>query len=221
MSHTLYATFARPEDAEKAAGALLDHGARAEDLSVVREPGEGFTAVTEPKATASNVAIAANEDVTVVPAPTGSVYRTETARTSDIEDVAEHGITTTTAGDAGAGAIQGTIIGVGLGAVVAIASLIVPGVGFVLGAGALASAIGGIAATAGAGAAAGAIVGYLKDMGVDDQVASEYGQTVESGGAVLAVNVPSGELDEAVAEAILGKYAATNVNRYAARGYVA
>lgn len=218
MSHTLYATFARPEDAEKAAGALLDHGARAEDLSVVRNPSEGFSSVTEPRTTASNVSITDGDDVTATPAASTEVAG---PRTEKIEDVAEHGITTTTAGDAGAAAVQGTIIGAGVGAVIAIASLIVPGVGFVLGAGALASAIGGIAATAGAGAAAGAIVGYLKDMGVDDQVATEYGQTVESGGAVLAVNVPTGNVDEAAAESILSKYAATNVNRYASRGYVA
>lgn len=239
MSHTLYATFANPEDAEKAAGALLDHGVRGEDLSVVRRDGEGYTAATAPTTTASNV-VADPLAVTVSeqnPSPVGSVYgvppdpvdrtaaRVDLAngemRDEDAEDVAKHGITTTTPGDVGAGAIKGSLVGAGIGAVAALAVLIVPGVGLVLGAGALASALGGIAATAGAGAAAGALVGYLKDMGVDDQVATEYGKTVESGGAVLAVTVPSGEVGEAEAEAVLSKYGATNVNRYASRGYAA
>ena len=76
-------------------------------------------------------------------------------------------------------------------------------------------------ATAGAGAAAGAIVGYLKDMGVDEETAGEYEETVQSGGAILALTVPSGSVDELAAHALLDKYGATNVNRYSARGYAA
>ena len=72
----------------------------------------------------------------------------------------------------------------------------VPGLGIVIGAGALASALGGVAATAGAGAAAGAIVGYLKENGIDDETADEYEEAVASGGAILAVTVPSGTVDE-------------------------
>ncbi len=222
MSNTLYATFSNPEEAEKAAGALLDHGVKPEDLSIVRKHLEGFTPITTPATTASNVLLAS--DAPIEPAITGSVYGTtptETTTAEDIEDVAKHGITTTTAGDMGAGAVRGSLVGVGIGAIAAIAALIVPGVGIVLGAGALASALGGVIATAGAGAAAGAIVGYLKDMGVDDQIASEYGQTIDEGGSILAVSVPSGGVEEAEVTAVLNKYAATNVNRYESRTYVA
>ena len=238
MSNTIYATFSNPEDAEKAAGALLDHGVRPEDLSVVRRHEEGFTPVTAPVATTSNVPLSADPAITALQASTpqsaGSVYGTDTTfareeaangvyepTDEDVDDVAKYGVTTTTAGDAAAGAIKGSMGGAGIGTIAAIAALIVPGVGIVLGLGALATAIGGIAATAGAGAAAGAIVGYLKDMGVDDQLANEYGDTVEGGGAILAVTVPSGNVDEVEATAVLNKYAATNVNRYASRTYVA
>ncbi|RYG21608.1 hypothetical protein EON82_18515 [bacterium] len=242
MSNTIYATFANPEDAERAAGALLDHGVRPEDLSVVRRHHDGFTPMTEPTASASNVpldtdvvavgtkpltpppvegsvygAIPDSADSTVRTPVTAEVYDTE----DDVEETAKHGITTTTAADASAGAVKGGLVGAGIGAIAAIAALIVPGVGLVMGAGALAAALGGIAATAGAGAAAGAIVGYLKDMGVDEQVATTYSEAVEGGGAILAVTVPSGNVDEAEATAVLNKYAATNVNRYASRGYVA
>jgi hypothetical protein len=223
MSNTLYATFSNPEAAEKAAGALLDHGVRPEDLSVVRKHHDGFTPVTSPTATASDVLLTSGSPIE--PGVTGSIYGTEPVvarrEESDIEDVAKHGITTTTAGDAGAGAVKGSLVGAGIGAIAVLAALIVPGVGIVLGAGALASALGGVIASAGAGAAAGAIVGYLKDMGVDDQLATEYGETIEEGGAILAVSVPSGEVDEAEVSAVLNKYAATNVNRYESRTYVA
>lgn len=79
---------------------------------------------------------------------------------------AKHGISTTTPEDAGSGAVKGAGIGLGLGAVAAIASLLVPGIGLVTGAGALATALGGAALTAGAGAIAGGVTGYLKDQGV-------------------------------------------------------
>jgi hypothetical protein len=243
MSNTIYATFSNPEDAEKAAGALLDHGVLPEDLSVVRRNHDGFTAVTEPATTASNVPLD-TDVVALTPSPVmtppieGSVYGAvpdsvnTTIKTpistaevyetvDDVETTAKHGITTTTPADAGAGAVTGGLVGAGIGAIAAIAALIVPGVGLVMGAGALAAALGGIAATAGAGAAAGAIVGYLKDMGVDEQVATTYSEAVEGGGAILAVTVPSGNVDEEEVNAVLNKYAATNVNRYAARGYVA
>jgi hypothetical protein len=141
-----------------------------------------------------------------------------TDSTRDTEDQAKSGISTTTPGDAGAGAIKGAGWGLGVGAIAALASLIVPGVGLVLGGGALAAALGAVAASTGAGAAAGAVAGYLKDQGVDDVVANEYETTVTGGGAVVAVTVPSGSCSEAEAREVLTKYGATNINAYAPRG---
>ena len=223
MSETLYATFSLPEEAEKAAGALLDRGVRAEDLSVVKTPGPGESVGTAPSVVASNV-VHSPGPASAEPGPSGSVYGV----TPEPEDAGQRSVEidepkddTTATEDAKAGAIKGSMIGAGLGAVAVLAALVVPGVGFVLGAGALASAIAGVAATAGAGAATGAIVGYLKDMGVDEEVAGEYGHAIQQGGAVLAVTLPSGEVDEAEAAALLREHGATNVNHYAARGYVA
>ena len=140
-----------------------------------------------------------------------------TDSTRDTEDQAKTGISTTTPGDAGAGAIKGAGWGLGVGAIAALASLMVPGVGLVLGGGALAAALGAVAASTGAGAAAGAVAGYLKDQGVDDMVANEYETTVTGGGAVVAVTVPSGRCSEAEAREVLTKYGATNINAYAPR----
>jgi hypothetical protein len=144
--------------------------------------------------------------------------------TDDTDLAAKHGISTTTAADAGAGAVKGAGIGLGVGALAALAALMVPGFGLVVGGGALAAALGGVAATAGAGAAAGAVTGYLKDQGMEDHVVTDYSDAVTSGGALLAVHLPSGDVDEATARTVLDKYGATNVNTYAttsSSGYMA
>jgi len=158
-------------------------------------------------------------------ANTGAVY-TDTADNeamdrSDLdtedrgtESAAKHGISTTTAGDAESGALKGAGWGLGLGILGIIASLAVPGVGWVAGGGALATAIGGAIGTTIGGAIAGGVTGYLKDQGVPDTVAANYSKDVENGGALLAVTVPSNNVDAGTAEQILGKYGATNVSSY-------
>jgi len=125
---------------------------------------------------------------------------------------AKTGISTTTPADAGAGAAKGAGIGLGIGVVAGIASLFVPGIGLVFGGGALAGALAGAAATTAAGAVAGGVTGYLKDQGMSEELASSYHGTVQSGGAILAVAVPSGSVDEATAMQIVSKYGAADVH---------
>jgi hypothetical protein len=279
MANTIYAAFADPGLAEKAAGALLDHGARNEDISVLRshdpdrdkdhwykhdsghravapdldntrggaagtsrvsgdplgEPRMESTTGTEYGATNANLSETRGIDETRTAGygTTGErVERTDYERTeredrdnpadeADVESTAKSGITTTTAGDAGSGAVKGAGVGLGVGALAALWALFVPGIGLVLGGGALAAALGGVAAATGAGAVAGGVTGYLKDQGVDDHVAEDYDRTVQSGGALLAISLPTGSLDEGKAREILDKYGATNVNSYATRGYMA
>ena len=133
---------------------------------------------------------------------------------SDYEAAAKHGISTTTPEDAGHGAIKGTEIGLGVGILAGIAALLIPGVGLVLGGGALAAAIGGAALTAGAGAIAGGVTGYLKEQGVPGEAAQRYQDAVENGGAILNISLPSGKVDQALAEQVLGKYGAADVHSY-------
>lgn len=312
MGNTIYASFANPGDAEKAAGALLDHGVKSEDLSVVSNqgtytPDATTTAVgseyntttynrTDPDNDVKNAADAgagwvgaagnkiaemgdktaaaaagvfgqdetqAKYDVaadtrnvearidheeakgqfndaidndraystatpnniadTTTPVTHGTYVETDADNT---EDAAKHGISTTTPEDAGAGAVKGAGWGLGIGAVAALAALFIPGVGFIVGGGALAAALGGVAAATGAGAAAGAVTGYLKDQGVEHHVAESYASSIEGGGALLAINVPSGNCSREEAMEVLTKYGANNVNAYDARtsstpGYVA
>lgn len=223
MSHTLYATFADPADAERAAGELLNAGVRPDDLSVVRPPWAGESAETVTQSAATNVEPAGNDSpgsvYGVAPDPADLTERRVEAIEGD--DGAEATTSITKAADAESGAIKGGIIGAGIGAVAAIVALIIPGGGFVIGAGALASALGGVVAGAGTGAAAGAIVSYLREMGMEERAANEYGSAVEEGGAIVSVTVPSNEIDEARITEILEENGASNLNRYAARSYVA
>jgi hypothetical protein len=293
MANTLYASFVDAAMAEKAAGALLDHGVKAEDLSLVQHesrynmpttvaedtgvtptyvegemtgatvdsPGVMGTGVYNPPAT-STTTVDENYDEESTPPIVNSSSYTSTvesdvvdasdedfgvqrnqaeydrenavARSSDttasyddnVEDdevdsaanserAAKQGISTTTAADAGHAAITGGAVGLGVGAVAALASLLIPGFGLIVGGGALATAIGGMVATTGAGAAVGAVTGFLKDQGVEEHVAQKYGETVQGGGAILAVNIPSGDVDEVKAREVLEKYGATNINTYA------
>ena len=82
------------------------------------------------------------------------------------------------------------------------------------GGGALAAALGGAALTAGAGAAAGGVVGYLKDQGVAETTAATYDAHIRGGGALLAVNLPSANVDLQAAEAVLNKYGASDISSY-------
>ena len=132
------------------------------------------------------------------------------------EDLAaKGGISTTTGADAGAGAAKGAGIGLGVGILAALAAIFVPGFGLVAGGGALALALGGAAATTGAGAVAGATTGYLKDQGVDAEVAVDYEKALLAGGALLEVSVPSNDVDEVTARQVLAKYGAANIGAYA------
>ncbi|MCA1596521.1 MAG: hypothetical protein LC772_08890 [Chloroflexi bacterium] len=194
MAQTLYASFNDASLAEKAAGALLDAGAANEDLSIVahgdHKPGSGDVQASTGRGTADG----------------GDSGHTEAA--------AKGGISTTTPGDAGSGAAKGAGIGLGLGVLGALASLLIPGVGLVLGGGALAAAIGAAAGTTAAGAISGGVLGYLKDQGVPDHVASHYDSAIQNGGAMLAVAIPTGNLDSAGVQGILSKYGASNLNTY-------
>ena len=179
---TLYASFATPSDAERAAGAMLDHGARAADISVL-----------------------ANQQ-----SPNGQPIAA-TQETVDAERAAKSGFSTTTPYDVAAGTIKGATIGIGIGTLAALAALFIPGVGLVLGGGAFAAALMGGAGTAIAGAAAGGIAGFLADQGIPEDVVTRYSSTFEQGGAILAIAVPSGNLTDEDAEALIVKYGASNI----------
>lgn len=106
-------------------------------------------------------------------------------RTVDVNRMSGQEADTSSAGlGAGIGAAVGGVAGilVGLGA------LIVPGLGPVVAAGPLATALAGLAG-AGAGALAGGVLGSLMDMGVPESTAGHYAEGIRRGGTLIAVKV--------------------------------
>lgn len=175
--NNIFAAFNDPEMAEKAGGALLDHGVRAEHISIVLPEGAGSTGRGD-----------------------------NTHKPRDGERANETGITTTTMEDAQAGAAAGAGIGLVAGTAVALAAIFVPGIGLVLGGGALALALGGMAGTTAAGAVAGGVTGFLKDQGVPSDVTDGYERVIRGGGALLTVFPSDEKIEQATIESILAKY---------------
>lgn len=241
MAETLFASFASRDDAERATGALMDHGMKSEDITLVaagteeeaerwRNPADlrsgdsaydayGRAGMRDVE-TGAERAPAATVSGLSTPAASHHAATQEDADRKDDDDKelsAKTGLSTTTAEDAGAGAMAGAGIGAGIGALAALGTLFLPGVGLVVGGGALATAIAGAVGTAAAGAVAGGVTGYLVDMGVDADTAKTYHETVTGGGAVLSLHLPSGDFDVADARDVLTKYEATNISSGHAR----
>lgn len=175
MNNT-YATFIDPKNAERAAGALLDHGVKVEHLSIVFPEGYRTT------------------------------LHNDVRDGQNLERQANNGISTTTPADASSGAVKGAGIGLVAGTLAALAAVFIPGIGLVIGGGALALAIGGVAGTTAAGAVAGGVTGYLKDQGVPDEAVHHAQTTLVEGGALLSVNVIDEKIDDRTIMQILEKY---------------
>ena|SRR5450755_1680505 len=182
----IYSSFQDCGDAQRAVGALLDRGAQKSDIDLVANEKYKLNEDGSPKATGSR------------------------------DNAAKEGVTVTTGADAATGAVKGAGVGLAVGALAGLASLLIPGVGIVIGAGALATAAAAAAGTAAAGALAGGITGYLVDQGVPAEAAKTYQETVKNGGALLAVRTPSKDVSEADVLTILAKYNGKS-NAYSAR----
>lgn len=181
MRINIYATFNDTNMAKDAMGALLDHGVAAEDMTLV---------------------LPVNEDRNIA---------AEEERAVETKQEAETGITTTSQDDAAVGATKGAFFGFGLGSIAALAAILIPGVGLIVGGGALATALIGAAGATVAGSVAGGVVGYLKDQGVPEEQSQRFSNVYEQGGAILNVSAPSGTVDAAAIEAVLQKYGEASV----------
>jgi uncharacterized membrane protein len=96
------------------------------------------------------------------------------------------------------GAGTGAVLGGMAGLVVGLAALAIPGVGPVLAAGPIASALLAAGIGAGVGAAAGGLIGALVDMGVDEEQATYYAEGVRRGGTLITVQTEDHRVDEAM-----------------------
>ena len=118
----------------------------------------------------------------------------------------EKAVTTDGSGEEVAKDVIGTAaLGAGVGTVLGIAALAIPGVGPLVAAGAIASsAVPGAALTGAAiGAAAGGLTGLLKDHGVSDDDANYYEGRINDGGTFVSVNTQDAGVSREAAESIL------------------
>lgn len=109
-------------------------------------------------------------------------------------------------GESVAGAAKGTTVGLAIGALGAVAALVIPGLGTIFGAGALATAMASLAGGTTLGAVAGSLTGYLEDKGVPE--AAAYGETLAAGGAVIAVQLDGTALERRAVEGVLASHGA-------------
>lgn len=218
-THTLYIAFSDIAQAEKAVGALMDSGVRADDISLVYKKDHHEHHQSSDVVTPAYGSASLEPGIPINPSYDAGEHTSRTHIEEDSEHNAHNlqaktGISTTTPGDAASGAAKGAGVGLGVGVAAALASIFLPGFGLVLGGGALALAIAGAAGTTAAGAIAGGVTGYLRDQGVSDDSARKYNETYESGGAILSVNTPSHNVSRAQIENVLAKYNASYVDAF-------
>ena len=122
------------------------------------------------------------EDISIVAADTEGKFKTYVGESS-----AEGGEGMATGAGLGAavGGLGGLLIGIG--------ALAIPGIGPVLAAGPIASALIG----AGVGAVTGGLLGALVDAGVPEEQANLYAEGVRRGGTLVKVTAPEDRVDEA------------------------
>jgi hypothetical protein len=120
------------------------------------------------------------------------------------DDAAAEGLRQTI-GNAGTGAV----IGGGTGVLAGLATMAIPGIGPVLGAGVLLAMFGGM------GAGIGGLIGLYSSETEATQEIERYGMALREGQAIVCVTVPDRETAERVQE-LFGEAGATNVNSYMA-----
>ncbi len=126
----------------------------------------------------------------------------------------EHGAGHAVTHDAGVGAEIGGVLGLLAG----LSLFVIPGLGFIAGAGWLAGMLTG----AGVGAVAGGLVGALTHVGVPTTDAAYYNEGVRRGGTLIAVRADDASVNS-IAQ-VLGAHGAVNIEEraatYRASGFV-
>jgi len=235
MSHKIYATFDQVTEADRAAGALLDSGVKAERISIVvneqhmREQDSlretdmiPATPQTFDKLGASGSFDPLENNLRPAPAHIQGTNITDSADSVtnanlNTDHLSHLGVTTKSIADAAETAKKSALLGLGMGTIAALATLAVPGVGIVIGGGALAVGVAGLAASASSGSVSGGIVGYLKDQGIPAEAIEAYERAYKDGGAIIQVDLDD-EAHRPDIETLLRQTGAQNVHDY---GYVA
>ncbi|MGN6371017.1 MAG: YsnF/AvaK domain-containing protein [Phycisphaerae bacterium] len=127
-----------------------------------------------------------------------------TDRTTTTDADADHKETHAAEG-AGTGAGVGAVVGAGAGILASLGLLAIPGIGPLLAAGPIVTALAG----AGVGAVSGGIVGGLIGLGIPEEDAAEYEEGVRRGGTVVTVRVDDAQAQQAAD--ILDRHHAVNM----------
>lgn len=141
----------------------------------------------------SNVSVAARDQVLADRIPAGKTMGTE----------AGEGAASGAVGGAAIGGLAGLLIGLG--------ALVIPGIGPVVAAGTLATALTSTAVGAGIGAATGGLLGALVGMGIPEEDANFYAEGVKRGGVLVSVDTT--EDRASMARDILRDAGALNVDQ--------
>ena len=126
-----------------------------------------------------------------------------TSTRSDASTVSDTGASTAT------GAAAGGVLGGAAGLVVGLMGLAIPGIGPIVAAGPIAAALAG----AGVGAVAGGLIGGLTGVGVSEDDASYYAESVRRGGALVTVRAEDSRADEAAS--VMRNHGAVDIERRA------
>jgi uncharacterized membrane protein len=113
------------------------------------------------------------------------------------------------------GLVKGLVGGAGVGALLGIAALAIPGVGPLAAAGAIAASAvpEGAAIGAAVGAATGGLSGLLTKHGVSDDDAKYYEQRINSGGVFVSIDTRSAGISAETAQDILYRYGGHSASR--------
>lgn len=112
---------------------------------------------------------------------------------------------------AGTGAKAGAYVGGALGLLAGLGALAIPGVGPVIAAGPIMTALGSTALGAGLGAATGGLIGGLVGLGVPDEEAGYYSEGVRRGGTLVTVSADDAMAQRAVD--ILNRHNAVDIDQ--------
>lgn len=108
---------------------------------------------------------------------------------------------------------EGAALGAVSGAIIGLGAMLIPGVGPVLAAGPLLSAIIGGGVGAVAGAVTGGITASLIDFGVDEDTAHRYAEGVRRGGALVVIHTANDHRDRAMD--VMNNYSPIDVDSWA------
>ena len=113
------------------------------------------------------------------------------------------------------GGLKGALAGAGIGGLLGVAALAIPGVGPLAAAGAIAASAVPEAAAIGAavGATAGGLSGLLTKHGVSDDDASYYEEHINQGGIFVSVNTEDAGVSSETAREILYSHGGHNASR--------